>query len=231
MDDAERRKSTIERLRKLLQMTTANGCTEGEAMAAAEIAARLMADLGIDAGDVEFVAERARMRQGVNSARSGMWAEIARCTNTAFIVNGDEIEYVGKAPWPEVARYLHDLTGRAIDRELKAFQAGAWYRRRSSIRAKRAASHDFTTAMVQRLRNKLRDLFAATLSEAAKEAAGADLARRYPQTVTVQRNPARPRLGRYDRAAVEGYLAGSGVQISHGVGAARGEAKALEGGR
>lgn len=217
----DRREAAIERIRKLLKMTRANGCTEAEAMAAAGKAAALMAELQIELGDLEFDAGRARVRTGVHSVRSSLWATIARATNTQLILVDDEIEYVGRAPWPEVARYLHQLTDRAIDRELKLFQAGKWYKRRSSLRAKRAATFDFTQAMVHRLAQKLRELFAATRSDEARDAAGQELARRYPNTVSIERRRARPKLGYYSEAGARGFAAGEGVEISHGVSGAQ----------
>lgn len=221
----DRREAAIERIRKLLKMTRANGCTEAEAMAAAEKAAALMAELRVDFGDLEFEAAQAKLRTGFNSIRSVLWINIARCTNTAEIFTDAGIEYVGRAPWPEVARYLHQLTDRALNAELKQFQAGKWYRRRSSLRAKRAATHDFTQAMVHRLVLKLRELFAATRSDMTREAAGQELARRHPGLQTVQRKTVRPKLGYYNQAAAEGVRAGEGVEINHGV---AGAAKPLQ---
>lgn len=216
------REAALERVRKLLRMTRANGCTEAEAMAAAEKAARLMAELGVDAGDVEFAAARAKMRSAYNSPRSPLWSVIAECTSTAMILDNGDVEYIGADPWPEVARYLHQVTDRAIDGALREFHAGKWYRRRSSVRAKRAATFDFTQAMVYRLSVNLEGLFAGSKDDAREEAAKAELVRRYPAMETVKRRLARPKLGYYDQAGTEGMAAGNGVALSHGVGAAGG---------
>lgn len=205
--------------RKLLKMTRANGCTEAEAMVAAEKAARLMAELKLALGDLEFEGARAKVPAGWHSVRAPLWTIIATCTNTSVIMHGAEVEYIGRAPWPEVAQYLHKVTGRAIDAALREFQSDRWYRRRSSVRAKRAASFDFTKAMVNRLAEKIWRLFEASISVHAMNSALAERDRRYPDQVQVpKRDPARPNLPRYDRAALQGGVAGDGVQISHGVG-------------
>lgn len=214
---SDQKAAALERIRKLLRMTKANGCTEAEALAAAKKAALLMQEWQVTAGDVEFASERVRARYGVNSVRAGLWATIASCTNTASILLDGDVEYVGCAPWPDVARYLHQVTDRAIDRELKAFQSGAWYRRRSSIRAKRAASHDFVDVMVRRLRHKLVELFGSTRSEADRLAAIAERNRRHPGSQSVQRRISRPHLSVYGHAQVAGFAAGEATDISHGV--------------
>lgn len=211
---------SVERIRKLLAMTVANGCTESEAMAAAEKAARLMAELGLGFGDLDFGIESVKPGAGIRSVRVRLWSTIADCTNTDFIVRGNRsIEYLGRQPWPEVACYLHALTHRAIERELRTFRATAWYRKRKSLRAKRAAGHDFTVAMIIRLNRKLVELFAATQSYAAIAAAQEELARRYPNSVMVAERRTRPSLPHYESAYAAGAMAGEAVQVAHGVGA------------
>lgn len=209
---------SVERIRKLLAMTVANGCTEAEAMAAAEKAARLMAELGLELGDLQFEAETVKVRTGWQSVRSRLWATIASYTNCAVTFLGDEVEYVGREPWPEVARYLHSVTNRAIDRELRTFKATKWYRRRSSLRARRAAAFDFTDAMVIRLQGKLAELFASTWSSSAVKQAMAERDRRHSDLETVETTPRRNNLPRYDHAGWAGLEAGAGVELSHGVG-------------
>lgn len=215
MNDA--RQAALERLRKLLRMTRANGCTEAEALAAAERAARLMAELGVTIGDLDFEEREIAVRGGWASARSKLWLTIAAYTNTACILGDRRLDYVGREPWPEVARYLHQVTDRAINQALREFQGEKWFQKRSSLRAKRAATHDFTEAMVARLKFKLRDLYAPTYSAEAGRAAQAELERRHPNTKTVAVTTRRPNLGRYDEAMVRGLAAGEQVTLSHGM--------------
>ena len=215
MNDA--RQAALERLRKLLRMTRANGCTEAEALAAAERAARLMAELRVTIGDLEFEERDVAVRGGWNSARSKLWLTIATYTNTACVLSGRRLDYVGREPWPEVARYLHQVTDRAINQALREFQGEKWFQKRSSLRAKRAATHDFTVAMVARLKFTLHKLYAPTYSAEAGRAAQAELARRRPNTTTVTVTSRRPKLRPYDKAMARGSEAGDEVTLSHGV--------------
>lgn len=211
---------SIERIRKLLSMTVARGCTEAEAMAAAEKAALLMAELGLSPGDVVMEAASNATRYAVTSVRAGLWGTIAVCTNTAWIfvsdVGGDRVEFVGASPGPEVAVYLHTLTGRAIDRELRGFKATPGYRKRT-LRNRRRAANEFTQGMVMRLGRRLRELFGSTYSAPALEAAVAERDRRYSQAETVERRPLEIRSR---KPLLAGLSAGNNVPLSHGVGAA-----------
>ena len=207
---------SIERIRKLRTMTTGNGCTEAEATAAAEMAARIMGELGLRDGDVEFGAEQVPRKRGARSERARLWPVIAACTNTAVIIDHDRIEYVGRDPWPEVAAYLHEVTDRAIDRELRGFQATTWYKRRRTLRAKRAATGSFVVGMVHRLAVKLQALFADQMSNEERERAKDELALRYPESAAAKVGGAAARD--YWEAKRLGLHAGDRVGLAHGVG-------------
>lgn len=209
---------SLERVRKLLAMTVANGCTEAEAMAAAGKAARLMSELSLADGDLDFGAETIKVRTGWQSVRSRLWATIGTYTNCAVTFMGSQVEYVGREPWPEVARYLHAVANRAIDKELRTFKRTRWYKRRSSLRARRAAAFDFVDAMVIRLQGKVAELFRGTYSGAASKQAIAERDRRHGDLTKVDTTPRRNSLPRYDRAGLAGLGAADGVVLSHGVG-------------
>lgn len=213
---ASEREAAIARLRKLLAMTVANGCTEAEAIAAAERAARIMTEFDLDDGDVQFASRRWKVKAGWHSSRSRLWVQIAVSTNCApLMISDGTVEFVGRDPWPEVSQYLQQLTDRAIDRELGAFKRTAWYKRRRTIRAKRAAARDFTESMVQRLAIKIDELFAATASREAYDRAVAERDARHPSSQTVARRASADT--RYHDAAWAGWAAGESTEISHGV--------------
>jgi hypothetical protein len=209
---------TIERIKKLLGMTTARGCSEAEAMAAAAKAARLMAELGLRRGDIEMDREDVAVRRGTGSIRARLWGTIGVVTNCAPTVttddSGQSISFIGSEPAPSIAAYLYQVTDRAIDRELATFRSTTWYKRRRTLKAKRQASSDFTAAMIVRLSARLGELFASTMSTAAREAANAERDARFPTVVVAQ-----PRIaaGRYNEAADAGYRSGGHVTLSHGV--------------
>lgn len=210
-----------ERIKKLLGLTMANGCTEAEAMAAAAKAAKLMAELGLRLGDIELTQDVIRIGAGLGSARAKLWPTIASCTNTAPVTSYDErgkqiMVYVGREPGPEIATYLHFVTDRAITRELASFKTTTWYKRRRTVKAKRQAAADFTAGMVNRLRNRLRELFSSSLDHVQIEAAVAERDARFPHSKSVT---IKPREHRYSEAAYVGSLAGTNVTLSHGVAA------------
>lgn len=208
-----------DRIKKLLGMTVGNGCTEAEAMVAAEKAAKLMAEMGLRAGEVEFDQDDYRISTGWGSVRSRLWTAIATATNTAPItrtVDGRAvISYIGRTPGPEVATYLFEVTDRAINTALREFRATTWYKRRRTKKAKTTASNDFLRAMAARLASRLLDLFAGTRDPALLTSAQDELEQRFPNSSTVK---PRPVPSRYYEAALAGAMSGEDVSLSRGVG-------------
>lgn len=211
-----------DRIKKLLGMTTANGCTEAEAMSAAAKAAKLMAEMGLRPGDIEMDQDDIGVNTGWGSLRGNLWQTIAICTNTATILRSKDgrqvVTYVGAEPGPEVATYLHLVTDRAIDRELKTFRATTWYKRRRTLKAKRDASASFTQGMVVRIANRLFDLFETSSSVEAIEAARAERDARFPKGKSVVARTTE--TSRYWQAQRLGHAAGNDVTLAHGVGGA-----------
>lgn len=209
--NAERLKARIAGLRA---KTTAAGCTEAEATAAAEMAARLMAEHGLS--EAEMVMTDASVAEPSSRAnwRTDLASSIAVCTNTALILTGASVLFIGRAPGPDIAAYLQDLCVRAVERERRAFQASAFYRARRKAKTRRAASSDFTDAMVLRLRQRLHDLFRDQADEAAAAEARRHLASRFPNTTTTARSDRDPR---FDDAAWAGLAAGSNTRLDPGI--------------
>lgn len=230
MKDAARARLSA-KLRALRAKTTASGCTEAEAMAAAELAAKLMAEHGLSAEEIEMT--EAMVREATVSAtwRSDLVGTIAYCTNTAVLLGikivGAEWIFVGRAPGPEIAVYLREICFRAVDRELTAFKASTFYRRRRSLATKRQAAADFRDALVRRLCRRLAELFGPTTSDDARADAQAVLDRRFPSSQSLTR-PARDT--RYSEAAAQGWLAAGNVPLNRGVNGTA-NLKAIEGGR
>lgn len=219
------------RIKALRALTTEKGCTEAEALAAAAKAAALMRDYGVSETDLIMDQRSVRRKSEGHSVRDDLWRRIADFTNCACILNFDGDKpvrtYVGQTPGPEVATYLYVVLDRAIDRAVAEFKAGVYYRRRRSTKTKRAAVHEFTYAMVLRLCVRLRELFAASISADAWNAASAALAERFPNSVAVVKR-AHPKTGSTD-AFYSGFAAGGGVALSHGVEADAGGLKMIGG--
>lgn len=208
----------LRRLRALRAMTTANGCTEAEAMAAAEKAAAIMRDAGLSEEDLEISEVGSRVRGKGRAISSKLWPVIAYCTNTKSIVvtssGGSACVFLGREPGPEIADYLRDLCDRAIKREVATFKATTWYRRRRSLATKRQAVADFTNGMVTRLASRLREVFADNIDEAAKDQAKKAFEARYSGGKAIK-HPDAP--GRYSEAANSGWVRGGSVPLSRGV--------------
>ena len=206
------------RIRKLRQMTTARGCTEAEAMAAAGKAAELMREAGLADHHIEAEEVGHRATVGIASVRQRLWNRIAVCTNTAIIAlkkrNCVEIVFVGYGGGPEIADYLRVVCDRAVDRGVRDFKKSAFYRRRRSLRTKRQSVFDFTEAMIWRLSMKLDALFADQMNDVARQAAVRLRDELYKTAISTR---VRGRGGGHFEARDHGFAAGERVNLSHGM--------------
>ncbi len=208
--------------------TTGAGCTEAEALAAAELAAQLMREHGLSDADVEMSSASAPERTTRSTWRTPLAATVATVTNTAAIllVGRAEIEFIGRDPGPEIAVYLYTVLVRAVERAARGFKEGPIYRRRRTTKTRRAALHDFAASMVQRLRSRLFDLFRGLCDKASAEAALCALTTRYGDTRGLS---APTKKVRFADAAVVGWRAGGDVTLAHGVAGADGRPLAIGG--
>lgn len=220
MTDA--RSKARERVKRLREMTASRGCTEAEALAAAEKAAQLMRDHGISEADITIDEASSRTRQAGHGQKARLWPAIAHCTNTAVIVirdAGTDVSFVGREPGPEIAVYLRDVCERAIDRELARFKATPAYRRKRSLTVKRQMAAAFVGGMVNRLIYRLLDIFGPTIRREDRDEAEQALMERYSGAVDL---PKPKRELRHIGAAVAGFMAGNNVTLAHGVAGAEG---------
>lgn len=199
----------------LLGMTKARGCSEAEAMAAAEKAEQLMREHGLTEADVLFGKASAKSKTNGNGARDPLWGALARNTNTALIYEFGRATFVGAGPGPEIAAYLFVVLNRAIDGAIAEYKGSQNYKRRRSIDSKRRAVQDFTHPMVRRLQTKLEALFAGVRSSAARALAMSARDQMFPGGTPV-RGPAPAKL-RNGKALLAGFAAGERVELSHGV--------------
>lgn len=210
-----------DRIRALREKTAARGCTEAEAIAAAEKAAQLMRDHGLSDADLTMDEQASASGHG-RSVKAKLWPAIARCTNTAHIVVrtpgiAAEVQFLGRSPGPMVAIYLRDVCEGAVDRAVREFKTTSFYRRRRGLKSKRAAVADFVDGMVNRLRWRLLDVFAPSIDAAAQDEASRALAERYSDIRTIKATAAPMR---HSAARAAGWHAGERVTLAHGVGSA-----------
>ncbi|WP_151720196.1 DUF7168 domain-containing protein [Gemmobacter serpentinus] len=213
--------SIKQKIAALLKMTTASGCTEAEALAAAAKAAELMRAHGLSEADITIGQASAVTASKGRSVRDPLWKIVAYCTNTAATFahvpgkRGSELVFIGRDPGPEIAAYLVAVFNRALDIGISEFKAGAFYRRRKTDATRRAAVRDFTDGMVTRLSSRLINIFGPGIDKAANALAVAARAERFAASVPVkQKDSGKPR---FDEATWSGWCAGSKVGIAHGV--------------
>lgn len=209
------------KLAALKSKTVEAGCTEAEALAAAEAIARLMAEHGLTDADVETTAAQAEEKTSCATWRTHVASSVAHVTNTAaiYVSHKGGWEFVGRDPWPEVAAYLYQVLVRSVAKETNLFKGTDTYRRRRNTRTRRAATASFTDALVSRLRNRLLELFRSSIDADARAFAHQALSRRYSQTEIFGH---KTRVPQFKDAARAGWQAGGRVTISQGVGGAGG---------
>lgn len=208
-----------ERILRLRERTLARGCTEAEAIAAAEKAAQLMRDHGLSEADIVMEERRAERAGARKSIKAQLWPIIAACTNTVPMVRivgtRSFVSFIGREPGPDIACYLREICDRAIDRAVREFKRSKFYRRRRGLTSQRAAVSGFVQAMVNRLGDRLWDVFGPQHDEDAVDQALAARTERYGEGV-----PSIPREGslRHSEARWLGWNAGGAVNLAHGVG-------------
>lgn len=211
-------KESIKRkIAALRAKTTASGCTEAEAIAAAALAARLMQEHGVNEAEIEFMTARARAPLSMPRWQRWLADAICKATNThAISCLGDirEIEFAGKEHAVEIALYLRDVLTRAVNAEIRTLRETTPYRRLRKASSKSEMVNSFAAGMVSRLSRKLIDLFASTINVDERAVAKQMLAEKYQDA---REMPACKITLTHGNAYFAGQRAGDAVQLSHGV--------------
>lgn len=217
MDEALRKK-----LAALRATANNRGSTEAEAMAAAEKLAQIMRDHGLSDQDVDYEEVTVGLKTKRPTVRTGLLGVIALCTNSAATTKlhwGDpQVVFLGKAPGPQIAEYLHTVCDRAIDRAVAEFKLSAEYKRRKTVVTRRAAVQDFTMGMVERLSRRLFLMFEGSINQDEMAKANQIRDARMPITSTVKVPAKKVRFG---SAAASGFSAGQDVQLAAAVNGGR----------
>lgn len=220
-----------ERIRQLRKMTVENGCTEAEALSAAEMALKLMAEYGLQDIEVEnaFGSQNTYGRR--RTVADELWKTVAFvCGVRAFYRQSDRLLFVyyGRADNVMVAEYLHELLIGALRRSCREFRSNPEYLRRRKAKTRNAAMKAFQQAMVGRLRARLQTLWWRRADESGNGYKFLDdwneriallddsLAAEGVRLGGRMRNLRLPDR-RFDGARVEGAVAGNNVAIEPGV--------------
>lgn len=169
------REKTIAKIRALLNMNTKNGCTEAEAMVAAERASKLMAEYDIQLLDVagEEQAERygKRGRKFAQGNVRRKFPESSNCinsvagfTNCKAWIADDTLVFLGTAHDTEFAWFLMDMITKVMEKE--------WRMHKRTLKRKtnehgRKLRKSFMLGMSNRISDRLDELKAARNTQVA----------------------------------------------------------------
>lgn len=172
----------LQRIQALRAKTVAQGCTEEEALAAAEKAAELLDRYGLSLGELAY---RAQPCQGIGiQTNRRRFAPIDSCVPgiAAFFdcrvwveqVEGRALRHVffGLRGDVAAAQYLYDLVERAFLTETEAFRASALYGQMAG--ARRSATHSFQVGLSRGISEKLAQMQTAR-DVSRRSASGRDL--------------------------------------------------------
>ena len=202
------------RLRALLDKTVANGCTEAEALAAAEKARAIMAEHGLTTADLAVGQARAEEREASRPAwHNTILRAVALCTNTTVAIEKTGYVFVGVEPGPEIAVYLRDVALRAVDTGVTEFRASPAIAGQRLYALGERAERDFTAAFVERLAVRLVKIFWPQRDDAARRRALVHKDTLFPGFPV---RDARRRT-RDARAFAAGAAAADDVALHHGV--------------
>lgn len=164
----DKRKAIAARIRALLAMTVANGCTEAEALSAAEKAAELLAQYELTMDEVEMRASpfsASEQDHASDDVGERFWVvanAISELTNTRSWTSRPGVHpvrysFFGLAHEVEIASYLLEICSRAVRTEVqRAAIEGEWAFLRLAIRRSRRIG--FIDGMCDRLADRIRDL-------------------------------------------------------------------------
>ncbi len=221
------------KLAALRAKTTANGCTEAEAIAAAEKAAELMEEYDLSEADLEAPSfDEVSVTIGARrSPFDTIWNSVARFAHcTGYLDRGGgrwRYVYFGKAADVLVAEYVHEVIRRAADTALAWFKGTEEYRRRRTAKTRLRASKAFAEGFAASICGKLRAGLwrrleargpgtAALVIQKNDAALKAELARRGMSFQS--RAPIAPSKGAFrQNARTAGYAVGRAVSIEAGV--------------
>ncbi|HEX3995193.1 MAG TPA: DUF2786 domain-containing protein [Acetobacteraceae bacterium] len=154
----------VQRIRGLREKTVEQGCTEQEAMAAAEKVAELLDRYGLSLSELDLRkqscegigVETGRKRRGPIDDCMGTIAVFFDCRVWAETAESGALSYIffGLPGDVQAAVYLHDLVALAFAAETATFQKGEFYRGLSAG-DRRSATNSYQVGLAQGIINKL----------------------------------------------------------------------------
>ena len=155
------------RIKALAEKTVSNGCTEAEAMAAAEMVGRLLERYALSMEEInvrEAHCVRVEVPIGGRQRRpiDGCVTSIAKfCDCKVWIARDAAVPsyvFFGFETDAELASYLYELINHAMRTELEAFRTAHPYLRATMLRS---ASKSFQQGLAARVADRLKDMHQA----------------------------------------------------------------------
>jgi Protein of unknown function (DUF2786) len=166
-DDTADLDRLVQRIRALRAKTVEQGCTEQEALAAAEKVAELLDRYGLNLSELDLRkqscegigVETDRKRRGPIDDCIATIAAFFDCRVWAETAEDATLRYIffGLPADVQASVYLHDLIALAFVSETAAFQAGEFYRSADSGH-RRSATNSFQIGLARGINQKLRTL-------------------------------------------------------------------------
>jgi hypothetical protein len=215
------------KLRALRHKTLAQGCTEAEAMAAADKVAELMARYEIDAAELDrpAIVEIRIETSGVKAKNPwlDLWTVIGSCCQVRTWSSGPAIVYYGYEPDALMAEYLYEVMERHAENARAAFRMSHEFRKRRTKKTRTKAAQAFLGGFVEGLIRKLSRHFLERLkspdAQAKKALLTIELERKDMQFRIVK--PAGQNFVRHE-AFGAGHQAARNVEIQTGIDGDRG---------
>lgn len=159
-----KREKIANRIKELMKKTTDNGCSEAEALSAAEMVGKLMSEYDLSMTEIEFKNEEFLTHNITTDSRvaspiHGVVNAIADYTDTKlWFSRGDKIVYsfFGTKKDTEIADYLFHLLVGSLKKETENFKKTDSYKL-SSV-AGRTKTSSFANGMAARLSSRLQEM-------------------------------------------------------------------------
>lgn len=164
----DKRERIISLVRQLREKTVDRGCTEEEALAAAEKVSQLMADYQLSLTDIKEVQDdvygaMSKVYAGGSECRRTWhetkltWMAVADFCDCECWTSQDKLVFFGSKNDCEISFYMADLIKNTADAEWKIYQAKI-RKGRQSGNTDRTARAAFMTGFSSRISARLRDL-------------------------------------------------------------------------
>ena len=225
------KKQILQRMRMFSERTVANGCSEAEAMIAAQKLSELQSKYNLtltelDIDELSFEAESVSLGNKVRHPVYCALYGLQEFCGVKLVMTGARLEIFGEPHKIDNARYMIELIKLTMDAEYARYKASWEYEDAKMRYHPRRIRADFMNAMGYRISKRLLDMAKQERSEAQSQAAtGTSLVVLANQKLVAAFKKRHPRLGSgsgrstsNSSATSAGRAAGDRAGLNRGVG-------------